>query len=290
MKKITTVLMAAAMTMAMLAGCGSASTEQAASAEPAADTETAVAEETQEETAGEAQEGDRTTFTVGFDAEFPPYGYMDENGDYTGFDLDLAQEVCDLNGWEVVKKPIDWDSKVMELSSGSIDCIWNGFTMNGREDAYTWSVPYVDNSQVFVVKADAGISTQADLAGKIVGVQKDSSALAALEGDAADLAATFAEMNQYADYNTGFMDLEAGAIDALAVDIGVANYQIASRGDGYVIMDEQLATEQYGIGFLLGNEELKDQVEKTLLEMADDGTFTKIAEKYDLTDSVCLGK
>ena len=290
MKKITTVLMAAAMTMAMLAGCGSASTEQAASAEPAADTETAVAEETQEETAGEAQEGDRTTFTVGFDAEFPPYGYMDENGDYTGFDLDLAQEVCDRNGWELVKQPIDWDSKDMELSSGSIDCIWNGFTMNGREDAYTWSVPYVDNSQVFVVKADAGISTQADLAGKIVGVQKDSSALAALEGDAADLAATFAEMNQYADYNTGFMDLEAGAIDALAVDIGVANYQIASRGDGYVIMDEKLATEQYGIGFLLGNEELKDQVEKTLLEMADDGTFTKIAEKYDLTDSVCLGK
>lgn len=290
MKKITTVLMAAAMTMAMLAGCGSASTEQAASEEPAADTETAAAEENQEETAGEAQEGDRTTFTVGFDAEFPPYGYMDENGDYTGFDLDLAQEVCDRNGWELVKQPIDWDSKDMELSSGSIDCIWNGFTMNGREDAYTWSVPYVDNSQVFVVKADAGISTQADLAGKIVGVQKDSSALAALEGDAADLAATFAEMNQYADYNTGFMDLEAGAIDALAVDIGVANYQIASRGDGYVIMDEKLATEQYGIGFLLGNEELKDQVEKTLLEMADDGTFTKIAEKYDLTDSVCLGK
>ena len=290
MKKFMTVLMAAAMTMAMLAGCGSASTEQAASAEPAADTETAAAEETQEETAGEAQEGDRTTFTVGFDAEFPPYGYMDENGDYTGFDLDLAQEVCDRNGWELVKQPIDWDSKDMELSSGSIDCIWNGFTMNGREDAYTWSVPYVDNSQVFVVKADAGISTQADLAGKIVGVQKDSSALAALEGDAADLAATFAEMNQYADYNTGFMDLEAGAIDALAVDIGVANYQIASRGDGYVIMDEKLATEQYGIGFLLGNEELKDQVEKTLLEMADDGTFTKIAEKYDLTDSVCLGK
>lgn len=290
MKKFMTVLMAAAMTMAMLAGCGSASTEQAASAEPAADTETAAAEENQEETAGEAQEGDRTTFTVGFDAEFPPYGYMDENGDYTGFDLDLAQEVCDRNGWELVKQPIDWDSKDMELSSGSIDCIWNGFTMNGREDAYTWSVPYVDNSQVFVVKADAGISTQADLAGKIVGVQKDSSALAALEGDAADLAATFAEMNQYADYNTGFMDLEAGAIDALAVDIGVANYQIASRGDGYVIMDEKLATEQYGIGFLLGNEELKDQVEKTLLEMADDGTFTKIAEKYDLTDSVCLGK
>ena len=178
----------------------------------------------------------------------------------------------------------------MELSSGSIDCIWNGFTMNGREDAYTWSVPYVDNSQVFVVKSDAGMKAQADLAGKIVGVQKDSSALAALEGDAAELAGTFAELKQYADYNTGFMDLEAGAIDALAIDIGVASYQIESRGDGYMILDEKLATEQYGIGFLLGNEELKNQVEKTLLEMVDDGKFMEIAEKYGLGDSVCLGK
>jgi polar amino acid transport system substrate-binding protein len=227
---------------------------------------------------------------VGFDAEFPPYGYMDENGDYTGFDLELAQEVCDRRGWTLVKQPIDWDSKDMELSSGAIDCIWNGFTMNGREDAYTWSVPYVDNSQVFVVAADSGITQQSDLAGKKVGVQKDSSALAALEGDAADLAATFAELTQYSDYNTAFMDLEQGAIDALAIDIGVADYQIASRGEGYVKLDEKLATEQYGIGFLLGNEELKDEVEETLLEMAEDGTFTTIAEKYGLTDSVCLGK
>ena len=182
----------------------------------------------------------------------------------------------------------------MELSSGAIDCIWNGFTINGREDDYTWSYPYVDNSQVFVVAADSGIAAKADLAGKTVGVQKDSSALAALEDEEnqenLDLAASFAELIQYADYNTGFMDLEAGAIDALAIDIGVASYQIASRGDGYVILDEKLATEQYGIGFLLGNEELKNQVEKTLLEMADDGKFMEIAEKYGLGDSVCLGK
>ena len=227
---------------------------------------------------------------MGFDAEFPPYGYMDENGEYTGFDLDLAAEVCARRGWELVKQPVDWDSKDMELSSGSIDCIWNGFTMNGREDAYTWSVPYIDNSQVFVVKSDAGIASFGDLSGKIVGVQKDSSALAALEGDAQELAASFSELKQYADYNTGFMDLEAGAIDAIAIDIGVADYQIASRGDGYVILDEKLATEQYGIGFLLGNDSLKDQVESTLLEMAKDGKFMEIAGKYGLEGSVCLGK
>ncbi len=275
MKKFIVLLTVAAMSFGLLSGCGSRNEES----------KETTANETTQETGEE-----RKTFTVGFDAEFPPYGYMDENGDYTGFDLELAAEVCARRGWELVKQPIDWDSKDFELSSGSIDCIWNGFTMNGREDAYTFSVPYVDNSQVFVVKADAGITSFADLAGKLVGVQKDSSALAALEGDAAELAASFAELNQYADYNTGFMDLESGAIDALAVDIGVADYQIASRGDGYVILDEKLATEQYGIGFLLGNEELKEQVEETLLEMAEDGKFMEIAEKYGLEDSVCLGK
>ena len=291
MKKLLAMMVTATMVIGLMTGCGSkeAATEETVTEETTNSEDTENADATEAD-AAEAETADGTTFTVGFDAEFPPYGYMDENGEYTGFDLELAQEVCDRNGWTLVKQPIDWDAKDMELSSGSIDCIWNGFTMNGREDQYTFSVPYVDNSQVFVVKADSGITTPTDLAGKNVGVQKDSSALAALEGDAADLAATFAGLNQYADYNTGFLDLEAGAIDAIAVDIGVADYQLESRGDAYVILDEKLATEQYGIGFKLGNTELKDQVEKTLLEMADDGKFMEIAEKYGLEDSVCLGK
>ena len=236
--------------------------------------------------------GDKT-FTVGFDAEFPPYGYMDDNGEYVGFDLELAQEVCNRKGWELKKQPIDWDAKDMELSSGSIDCIWNGFTIQGREDSYEWTIPYVDNSQVFVVKTDSGINTPADLSGKNVGVQKDSSALAALEGDSADLAATFNDLTQYADYNTGFMDLEAGAIDAIAIDIGVANYQITQKGAGYKILDEQLASEQYGVGFLKGNTALRDEVEAVLKEMADDGTILKIAKEYSdfgMEESICIGK
>ena len=84
-------------------------------------------------------------FTVGFDAEFPPYGYKDDNGEYVGFDLDLAQAVCDKNGWTLVKQPIDWDSKDMELNSGTIDCIWNGFTMTGRETDYKLSSAYIGN-------------------------------------------------------------------------------------------------------------------------------------------------
>lgn len=270
MKKLVSLVLVGLMALALLVGCGA------------------------KDSADSSASGSKT-FTVGFDAEFPPYGYMDDNGEYTGFDLELAKEVCDRNGWELVKQPIDWDAKDMELSSGSIDCIWNGFTINGREDEYTWSVPYVDNSQVFVVAADSGIAAHSDLAGKAVGVQKDSSALAALtdEEGAADLAATFGDLIQYSDYNTAFMDLESGAIDALAIDIGVAAYQISSRGDAYVMLDENLSSEQYAIGFLKGNTELKDAVEKTLLEMVDDGTFMKIAEKYSdfgLTDSVCLGK
>ena len=233
------------------------------------------------------------TFTVGFDAEFPPYGYMDDNGDYTGFDLELAEEVCNRNGWTLVKQPIDWDAKDAELNSGTIDCIWNGFTINGREEQYTFTEPYVDNSQVVVVGAGSGIASLADLAGKNVGVQKDSSALAALEEDQADLAATFANLTQYGDYNTAFMDLKQGVLDAVCIDIGVAQYQLGQNGDGFVILDEQLATEQYGVGFKLGNTELRDKVWATLTEMAADGTIAKIAEKYSdygIPESLCLGK
>lgn len=235
------------------------------------------------------------TFTVGFDAEFPPYGYRDDSGEYVGFDLDLAEEVCKRNGWTLVKQPIDWDAKDMELSSRTIDCIWNGFTMNGREEMYTWTEPYVDNSQVFVVPSASGIVSKSDLAGKIVAVQKDSSALAALndEENAENIALrdSFAELIEYADYNTAFMDLEQGAVDAVAIDIGVASYQIEQREAGaYVMLEEALATEQYGVGFLLGNEELRDQVQDTLYKMVEDGTFAKIAEEWGLTDSVCLGK
>lgn len=289
MKKLLALAMTTVLAFGMTA-CGSNATETAATD----DTTVAEATTASDDAAVAETTDDRTTFTVGFDAEFPPYGYMDENGEYVGFDLELAQEVCNRRGWELVKQPIDWDAKDMELSSGSIDCIWNGFTINGRENEYTFSVPYVDNSQVYVVKADSGITSSADMAGKVVGVQADSSALAALEDEAnADLVASFAELSQFADYNTGFMNLEAGAIDVLAMDVGVANYEIAQRGEGFVILDEQLSSEQYGIGFLLGNDALKNQVEETLMEMVEDGTFMSIAQKYSdfgLVDAVCLGK
>ena len=232
--------------------------------------------------AGEAEGSGLATdgkFVVGFDAEYPPYGYMDDDGEYTGFDLELAQAVCDLEGWELVKTPIDWDSKDMELDSGNIDCIWNGFTMNGREEDYEFSVPYVNNSQVIATSEDSGINSLADLAGKTVGVQADSAALDLLSegGDQADLAATFADLQQFGDYNTAFAELMAGSLDAVAIDIGVAQYQINGR-EGYKILDEYLNAEQYAVGFKKGNTVLRDKINADLKTLLDDGTFDKIAE------------
>lgn len=230
---------------------------------------------------------DKEKFIVGFDAAFPPYGYQDENGEYVGFDLDLAAEVCKRNDWELVKQPIDWNAKDMELNSGTISCIWNGFTMNGREDEYAWTDPYVDNSQVFVVKADSGIATFADLAGKSVAVQTDSSAEAALkEDDNKELKDSFKELVVVSNYNTAFMNLDSNAVEAIAMDIGVAKYQMESRDGEYKILDGVLSAEQYAVGFAKNNTELRDKVQKTLDEMRKDGKFAEIAEKWDLTDSV----
>ncbi len=229
------------------------------------------------------------TFTVGFDQNFPPMGFVGDDGEFTGFDLDLAAEVAGRLGLELALQPIAWDAKDMELSTKKIDCIWNGFTINGREDKYTWTDPYMSNNQVFVVKADSGIATFADLAGKVVLVQADSSAEAAL-ADRPDLVDTFGEYITAADYNSALMDLESGAVDAVAMDDTVANYQIEKRGDNFVVLEETFAEEDYGVGFLLGNEALRDTIQATLEEMAIDGKLAEISENWFGKDITTIGK
>lgn len=289
MKRTLALILAVVMLATVaLVGCGNSS-DNTSSATKADDSKTAAT----------VDDKGSTTFTVGFDAEFPPYGYKDKKtGDYTGFDLELAQEVCDRLGWTLKKKPIDWDSKDMELNSGTINCIWNGFTINGREKDYTWTVPYVNNSQVVVVKKGSDIKSLDNLKGKTVAVQTDSSALAAFTGDDATkenkkLAASFKDLKQIADYNTALMNLESGAVDAVGMDNGVANYNLAKSPDKYRVLEDIISKEQYGIGFKKGNTALKDIVEKTLLEMYKDGTVEKIAKKYSdyyLAESLCLKK
>lgn len=240
-------------------------------------------------TAAETAEAAGGTLIVGFDQDFPPMGFVGDNGEYTGFDLDLAKEVASRLGLEYKAQPVAWDSKDMELESGNIDCIWNGFTITGREDDYTWTTPYMANKQVFVVANDSDIKSQADLAGKVVEVQADSSAEAALKENQ-DLANTFGQLLTTPDYNTAFMDLEQGAVDAVAMDVIVAGYQIKQRNADFKILDDSLSEEEYGVGFKKGNTELRDKVQGALEEMAADGTLAKISDEWFGEDVTTIGK
>ena len=286
-KRLLSAVMASAMVLS-LAACGGAKTETTA-AETTAEKkeETTTAGTTAAETA--AAEAAGGTLIVGFDQDFPPMGFVGDNGEYTGFDLDLAKEVASRLGLEYKAQPVAWDSKDMELESGNIDCIWNGFTITGREDDYTWTTPYMANKQVFVVANDSDIKSQADLAGKVVEVQADSSAEAALKENQ-DLANTFGQLLTTPDYNTAFMDLEQGAVDAVAMDVIVAGYQIKQRNADFKILDDSLSEEEYGVGFKKGNTELRDKVQGALEEMAADGTLAKIADEWFGEDVTTIGK
>lgn len=223
--------------------------------------------------------GEITTLTVGFDQAYPPYGYVGDDGEFTGLDLELAAEVAKRNDWELKLEPIDWDAKDTLLNSGAITCIWNGFTMEGREDDYTFSDPYMLNAQVVVVRADSGIESFEDLAGKTVITQVDSAAEEVLNGDMADLTATFASLETIGDYNTAFMQLESGAVDAVACDLSIAQYQMAGK-DTYKQLDEQLSTEHYAVGFKRGDTALAEKVTETLKEMDEDGFVKELCDKY----------
>ena len=223
--------------------------------------------------------GEITTLTVGFDQAYPPYGYVGDDGEFTGLDLELAAEVAKRNDWELELEPIDWDAKDTLLNSGAITCIWNGFTMEGREDDYTFSDPYMLNAQVVVVRADSGIESFEDLAGKTVITQVDSAAEEVLNSDMADLTATFASLETIGDYNTAFMQLESGAVDAVACDLSIAQYQMAGK-DTYKQLDEQLSTEHYAVGFKKGDTALAEKVTETLKEMDEDGFVKELCDKY----------
>lgn len=278
-KKLIAIILVGCM-IASMAGCSKKSPAETADKNKIETTVSGTKEEVK---------ADKTTFTVGFDQDFPPMGFVGDDGEYTGFDLDLAKEAAKRLGMELVLQPIAWDSKDMELNSGNIDCIWNGFTINGREDAYTWSTPYMENSQVFVVASDLGIKTLDDLKGKTVAVQADSSGEVALKNNK-ELSVTFGTIQTTPSYNAAFMDLEMGSVDAITVDETVAAYQIEQRSLDLVILDEKLAAEQNAVGFKLGNEEMRDMVQIVLEEMAADGTLKAISEEWFGRDVTVIGK
>lgn len=251
---------AAAVAAMGLAGCGGSKTEQ-----KPADSEVSL-----------------DTLIVGFDAEYPPYGFVADDGSYTGFDLDLAQAVCEMEGWEFKAEPIDWDAKDALLGAGTINCIWNGFTIEGREDKYSFTEPYMINAQVVVTKKGAGIAALADLKDKIVLTQKGSAALEVLQGDKKDVADTFKELQTIADYNNAFMQLESGAVDAVACDLSIAAFQMAAKPDTFTQIEETLSEEHYGVGFLKGDEgaAIAAKVTEDLRKLNDEGKVKELCEKY----------
>ena len=270
MKKLFAMILAITMTAALLAGCGSTSTEETNDAES-------------KTTSSEAT----FTFKHGFDKDFPPYSYIDDNGETTGLDVELAQAVCDYYGWTYEPVPINWDAKDAELKSGSIDCIWSGFTKSPeREKSYLFSDSYSINKQMIMVQEGSDIKTLADLNGKRVGVQAATSADDMLhastdEGGRADLAETFASLEEYDTYTNAINDLIAGAIDAIAIDVTTGDYQM-SKVDGLAYLDEELGDEVYAIGFRPEDTELCEKINTALKALAEDGTMEKIAsqEKY----------
>ena len=235
---------------------------------------------------------DGSTFKHGFDLDYRPYSYLDDSGEIGGFDVEMAQAVADYYGWTYEAVPFNWDAKDAELQAGSCDCIWSGFTINGREDDYLWSKPYSDNTQMIMVLADSGITTLADLEGKKVGVQTATSAYDMLndeEGQKA-LRDTFASLEVFDTYTVAITDLKAGAIDAIAVDVTRANEAIA-KDDSLALLDEVLGSEQYGIGFRKNDTELCDKVNAALDALVEDGTYDAIGQKYpEIYEYLCLGK
>ena len=254
---------------AVLAGCGSSSSGSSSSTDSSSsDDKSATATK---------------KLIVGFDSAYPPYGYVGDDGSYTGFDLELAQETASRNDWEIQLEPIDWDAKDTLMDSGAINCIWNGFTVEGREDDYTFSGNYMINAQVVVVKKGAGISDLAGLSGKNVITQTDSAAYEVLAGedaDKADVAATFASLETIGDYNTAFMQLESGAVAAVACDLSIAAYQLAAKPDAYEQLSEELSSEHYAVGFKKGDDATAETVTETLKAMDADGFVKTLCEKY----------
>ena len=304
-KKMMAGLLATAMILTMTAcGASPAATSQTTSSKEEATSESTSSEEAEsasssaassseeaESASASAEAGGETiVFKHGFDLDYPPYSYIDDNGEIGGFDVEMAQAVCDYYGWEYESVPFNWDAKDAELNAGSCDCIWSGFTMNGREDDYLWSMPYSDNTQMIMVKKDSGITSLADLAGKAVGVQTATSAYDLLndeEGQKA-LCDTFSALEVYETYTIAFNDLKAGAIDALAIDVTSGNYLMSGEED-YVFLDEALGSEQYGIGFRMDDTELCEQVNEALIALAEDGTVDEIGQKYpDIYDYLTL--
>ena len=230
---------------------------------------------------GEKKEATAQKFIMGIDPEYPPFSYLGDNGEYTGFDVEVCKAACEKLGYELEIFGVNWDEKLVQLDAGECDCVWAGMTLlpSMKEAGYVLSDPYYDNTQVFLAKEGSGITTSADLAGKTVAVQLGTSGEAALEGDLADLKATFGNLITCDSFLKCFAELDGNGVDAVFVDAPVAKSYVEGK-TGYTIIDEGFASEQYGIAFRNADQALCDAIEGAVAELVADGAYAKIAEGY----------
>ncbi len=218
---------------------------------------------------------------VGLDDNFPPMGFKNEKNEIVGFDVDMAKEAAKRLGRPVEFKPIDWSSKEAELKSGRIDCIWNGLNITEeRKKNMLFSKPYMECKQLLFVVKGSPIKGQADLKGKIVGMQSASTAEQNLENDKA-FAATLKEVKKYPDCIAVMMDLEAGRLDAIITDEIVGRYYMSKKPGKFVCLPTPIGPiGDFGIGFRKYDTQLQGEVQKVLDEMKKDGTAGKINTKW----------
>lgn len=230
---------------------------------------------------------DSKKFIMGIDPEYPPFSYMDENGNYTGFDVEVCQAVCEKLGYEFAVFELNWDEKLVQLDAMECDCVWSGMTLldSMSEAGYTLSAPYFSNTQVLLVKESSGYTSSKDLAGKDVAVMLGTSGDELLNTDLADLAKSFNKVVTCESFLKCFTELGGNAVDAVFVDYPVAA-AYARENAGYKIIDENLGAEEYGIAFRSGDKDLCAAVEKAVAELVADGTYAKIAEKYREDDII----
>lgn len=219
---------------------------------------------------------------MGLDDTFAPMGFRDASGNLVGFDVELAQEVGNRIGLEIKFQPIDWSLKETELQAGNIDLIWNGYTITpAREEKVAFTKPYLENSQIIVTMADSSIGSKADLAGKAVAVQKESSAYEAVMAEEDFVSALGEDLIQLDTNNEAFMDLESKRIDAIVVDEVLARYYMKLRGEEkYHVLEDNFGDELYGIGVRKGDVTLLEKVDQAMDEMKADGSYDAIYAKW----------
>ena len=229
---------------------------------------------------GCAKKEDSSVFVLGLDDSFPPLGFRDADNKIVGYDIDLAAEACSRLGLTLKCQPINWDSKEQELNTRKISCIWNGLTITEqRRKDMLFTKPYLDNAQVVVVRRDSGITNLDGLRGKVLGLQAGSSAADALAA-AGDFEASLGSVIEFDDNITALNDLGIGNIDAVVMDEVVAVYTIRTAALDFVVLEQNLGSEEYGVAFRKGNNALRDKIQKTLEEMQADGTVEKLSQKW----------